>query len=60
MSPEGALRALTADAATMFAIDDQVGRLAPGLFADVVLLDGPPLDAGTSVLRVWVAGREVR
>lgn len=59
MSPEGALRALTADAADMMAMDERVGRLARGLDADVLLLDGPPLDPGTSVLRTWVNGEEV-
>lgn len=59
MSPAGALRALTADAATMMAIDARVGRLASGLDADVLLLDGPPLEPGTSVLRTWVNGEEV-
>lgn len=59
MSPEGALRALTADAAVMMAIGHRVGRLASGLDADVLLLDGPPLDPGTSVLRTWVNGHEV-
>jgi hypothetical protein len=28
--------------------------------ADVLLLDGDPLDLGTQVQRVWVGGREVR
>jgi hypothetical protein len=60
MSPEGALRALTADAATMLSIDDRVGRLGRQLDADVVLLDGSPLDIGSSVLRVWVGGKEIR
>ena len=60
MSAEAALRALTSDAARMFAIDDRVGVLAPGLDADVALLDGSPLDLSTSVQRVWVAGEEVR
>jgi imidazolonepropionase-like amidohydrolase len=59
MSPEGALRALTADAAEMLAIAARVGRLASGLDADVLLLDGPPLEPGTSVLRAWVNGEEV-
>ena len=59
LSPEGALRALTADAAGMMAIDARVGRLASGLDADVLLLDGPPLDPATSVLRTWVNGEEV-
>ncbi len=60
MSPDRALRALTSDAADMLAIDDRVGRIAPGLDADVVLLDGSPFDASTSVTRVWVNGEEVR
>ena len=60
MSPTGALRALTSDAAAMLSIDDRVGRLAPGLDGDVLLLDGPPLAGATSVQRVWVSGREVR
>ncbi len=60
MSADAALRALTSDAARMFAIDNRVGNLAPGLDADVALLDGSPLDVATRVLRVWVAGEEVR
>lgn len=60
MSPDGALRALTNDAAEMFAIDAHVGRIAAGLDGDVLLLDGQPVDPSTSVRRVWVNGREVR
>lgn len=60
MSPLAALRALTGDAAEMMAIDERVGFLRPGLDADVLLLDGPPLEPSTSVLRVWVDGEEVR
>ena len=59
MSPSGALRALTADAAEMLAIGDRVGRLAVGMDADVLVLDGSPLETGTSVLRVFVGGEEV-
>jgi len=60
MSTTAALRALTADAARILAIDDKVGLLQVGLDADVLLLDGAPLDPSTSVLRTWVSGREVR
>ena len=60
MSPEGAMRALTSDAADMLAIGDEVGRLARGLSGDVLLLDGSPLEPAVRVLRVWVGGREVR
>jgi len=60
MSPTGAIRALTAGAARMMSIDDRVGTLRAGRDADVLLLDGDPLDVGTSVQRVWVGGHEVR
>jgi len=60
LSPTIALRALTSDAAAMMGIADHVGSLAAGRDGDVLLLDGPPLDPATSVLRVWVAGEEVR
>jgi len=60
MSPDGALRALTSDAAAMYALGAHVGRLAVGLDGDVLLLDGQPVDPSTSVRRVWVNGREVR
>lgn len=60
MSPGGALRALTSDAAEMLAIDHRVGRLAPGMDADLLLLDGDPLELSTRVLRVWVNGQEIR
>jgi imidazolonepropionase-like amidohydrolase len=60
MSPDGALEALCAGVARMFTIDDRVGLIAEGRDGDVLLLDGPPLEPGTRVLRAWVAGREVR
>lgn len=60
MSPVGAIRALTSDAAEMFRIGHRVGRVQAGLDADVLLLDGSPLRVGTGVQRAWVAGREVR
>ncbi|MFN0006526.1 MAG: amidohydrolase family protein [Planctomycetota bacterium] len=60
MGPEAALRALTSDAARMYAMHERVGRLAPGCDGDVALLDGNPLDVSTRVLRVWAGGEEVR
>lgn len=59
LSADVALRALTSGAADMLRIDDRVGRLAAGLDGDVLLIDGPPLEPATSVLRAWVAGKEV-
>jgi imidazolonepropionase-like amidohydrolase len=60
LSPEVALRALTSDVARMYAIDGRVGRLAAGLDADIAVLDGSPLDVTTRVVRVFVAGEEIR
>jgi hypothetical protein len=40
-------------------MSERIGRLAPGLDGDVLLLDGPPLDPRTRVLRAWVGGEEV-
>ena len=60
LSPTIALRGLTSDAARMMSISDRVGMLAVGLDGDVLLLDGPPLDPATRVLRTWVNGTEVR
>jgi imidazolonepropionase-like amidohydrolase len=59
-SPDVALRALTSDAADMLGLTQRVGRLAPGLDGDVLVLDGDPLDPRTSVLRAFVNGEEVR
>jgi imidazolonepropionase-like amidohydrolase len=54
---EGALRAATADAAKILAIDDRVGSLAPGKDADVVLFDGDPFEYTSHVLAVLVGGQ---
>ncbi len=59
MSASGAVRALTSGAARMMSIQDRVGTLRSGLDADVLLLDGNPMDPGTRVQRVWVNGKEV-
>jgi hypothetical protein len=60
MGAEAALRALTSDAARMYAMEERVGRLAPGCDGDVALLDGSPLEVSTRVVRVWAGGEEVR
>jgi len=60
LSPDVALRALTADVAAMMGVASRVGRLAAGLDGDVLLLDGPPLEPQTRVLRTFVNGEEVR
>ncbi len=60
MSPNDALRALTCDAARICSVASRVGQLAEGQDADVLLLDGPPLEPATRILRTWVDGVEVR
>jgi imidazolonepropionase-like amidohydrolase len=52
LTPRDALRAATVDAATI-AGADQVGRIAPGLLADLVLLDGDPLQDIGNVRKIW-------
>jgi predicted amidohydrolase YtcJ len=65
LTPAEALRGFTADAAWAAFMENEVGRLAPGLRADFVLLDADPLAADAAqlprikVLSTWVDGRPV-
>ncbi len=59
LAPERALDALTRGAAAALGVADRVGTVAPGKDADLVLLDGPPLDLSSRVLETWVRGRRV-
>jgi len=57
-----ALRGFTSDAAYAGFAEDQVGRLAPGYRADLVVLSGDPLEVAPTTLaveRVYVDGRRV-
>lgn len=49
--PDEALRAGTAFAAELLGLEDEIGRVLPGLAADLVVVDGDPLDV------VGLAGR---
>src|SRR5215470_2685193 len=42
MSPTAALQSATSVAAKVLRMDTQIGRLKPGLFADLVAFDGDP------------------
>jgi imidazolonepropionase-like amidohydrolase len=59
LSPEAALRAVTLGAAEALGIADERGSLDPGKVANVVLLDGEPLEPRTRVAAVFIRGREV-
>jgi len=54
-----ALHGMTANAAKALLIEDQTGRLVPGLDADLVAWTGDPVDPRSSVLKVWIDGEKV-
>jgi len=59
MSPQQALVATTSNAAALMGVGDELGTLAPGTRADLVQLDGDPLEVATlreRVRRVWKDG----
>lgn len=65
MTREAALAAFTGGAAQAAFAETRIGRIAPGLRADFILVDRDPLLAGASelaqvkVLETWVGGRRV-
>jgi imidazolonepropionase-like amidohydrolase len=56
---DAALQALTIDAARILGIANQVGSLEAGKIANIVVSNGDPLDARTTISHVIVAGHEV-
>jgi imidazolonepropionase-like amidohydrolase len=54
-----ALRALTLEPALVLGLGDRVGSLEAGKAANIVFLDGDPLDPGTEVVSVMLDGRFV-
>jgi predicted amidohydrolase YtcJ len=62
---ETAIHAHTVDAAEAMALDEETGRLRPGMSADFIILDRPLYDIpveeihATEVLQTWFAGRQV-
>ena len=62
LTPAQALRAATGDAARCMGLEGTVGTLAPGAWADFVVLDADPLADITNTRRidsVWIAGNRV-
>lgn len=59
LSAEQVLSILTANPARLLGVADRVGRLAVGLDADFVLLNGGPLLAATRVEATYVDGQAV-
>jgi imidazolonepropionase-like amidohydrolase len=56
LSPRVARQALGAGGAALAGVADRVGKLAPGMDADLVLWSGDPLDLGSAVVAVFVDG----
>lgn len=59
LSPEDALRAITADAARILGVGDELGSIQPGRLADLVITDGHPLEITSRVEQVYIAGRAI-
>lgn len=59
MRPERALATIAAHPARILGMAERVGRIAVGLDADLVLLDGPPLEVASRVLETRIDGRVV-
>lgn len=53
---EKALAAITSGPAAIYGVSDRVGRLAPGLLADVVVWSGDPLELSTVPEHVLIGG----
>lgn len=59
MDHAAALRAVTLGPATVWRVDDEMGSLAQGKVADVVVWSGDPFELSTSVEHVFIGGREI-
>ncbi|MEL6667996.1 MAG: amidohydrolase family protein [Bacteroidota bacterium] len=56
LNREAAYRALTLTPAELLGIDDQVGSLRPGFFANFLVSDKAPLEEGNTIVQNWVQG----
>lgn len=54
-----ALRAITIDAAKICRVDQRIGSLKEGKDADLVILNGSPLEIRSDVLTVFINGKKV-
>ncbi|MFW6040976.1 MAG: amidohydrolase [Thermoplasmatota archaeon] len=59
MDEDEALKAITINAAEVCDIDDRVGSLEEGKDADIVVLDGNPLELKSRIKKVFIEGEEI-
>lgn len=59
LSWDGAMRALTVNAAEILCVADRLGSLQPGKIANVVISDGDPLDMNSQVRYLFVKGKPI-
>ncbi len=59
LGPEAALRWVTLNAAWALGLEAEVGSIAAGKRADLVLWDGPPLSVYAKPAKVWIDGVRV-
>jgi N-acetylglucosamine-6-phosphate deacetylase len=52
-----ALAALTTTPATLLGVSDRLGKLAPGMLANVVIADGSLFEKKTKLAEIWVDGQ---
>ena len=58
-SRDDAIKALTLDAARILGVDSQVGSIEPGKIANLVVMNGDPLEIRSQIQHVVIAGRDV-
>jgi len=56
---EEALKAVTINPAKIWGVDDRIGSIEKGKWADLILTDGDPLEGRSQVKQMWIQGRSV-
>lgn len=54
-----ALKAVTINAARIWGVEDKIGSIEKGKWADFILTDGDPLETRTQIKQMFIRGREV-
>jgi imidazolonepropionase-like amidohydrolase len=59
LSKEDAIKAMTINAAKIFGADKMIGTLEPGKIANLVVVNGDPLEIRSRIQHVVIAGRDI-